>query len=176
MSGERILELFAFFIPAIITGLVAFYFFSLHIKNEDGRRRFLLHKESQSNALPIRLQAFERMALFLERISITNLVVRMNPLSADKNDYENLLIRTIENELEHNVSQQIYMSDECWNIIKTSKNINIQIIRKVAMGEKIDSADKLREGILTEMMDKQLPTAAALAYVKKEVADIWGNY
>ncbi|WP_149303013.1 DUF7935 family protein [Pareuzebyella sediminis] len=172
MSGEAILQMFGFLLPAVVTGVVAFYFFKLHTKNEDGRRRFLLHKEAQKNALPIRLQAYERMALFLERIAIPSLVVRVAPKTADKNAYEALLIKSIENEFDHNLSQQIYMTDECWNVIKAAKSATIQMIRKAAMSE-TDSADKLREDILTETMDKQSPSSTALSFVKKEIGEIW---
>ncbi len=172
MTGDDILQLFAFLLPAVVTGVVAFYFFRLHTNNEEGRRRYLLHRETQKNALPIRLQAYERMALFLERISITNLVVRVAPNNSDKNEYENLLIRTIEKEFEHNLSQQIYMSDECWNIIKAAKNATIQTIRKAAMSES-DTSNKLREDILNSTMDKQSPSATALAFVKKEIGALW---
>lgn len=172
MTGDDIFQLFAFLLPAVVTGAVAFYFFRLHTNNEEGRRRFLLHKESQKNSLPIRLQAYERMALFLERISIPNLVVRVAPKNSDKNEYEHLLIRTIEKEFEHNLSQQIYMSDECWNIIKAAKNATIQAIRKAAMSQS-DAADKLREDILNSTMDRQSPSATALSYVKKEIGSLW---
>ncbi|SDQ72709.1 DUF7935 family protein [Flagellimonas zhangzhouensis] len=172
MSGDQILQLFAYLLPAVVTGVVAFYFFRLHTKNEDGRRRFLLHKDSQKETLPIRLQAYERMALFLERITLNNLVVRVAPKTKSKNDYENLLINQIETEFEHNLSQQIYMTDECWSIIKTAKNATIQAIRSAGMSE-TDSPDKLREDILNQTMEKQSPSNAALAYVKKEVSDLW---
>jgi hypothetical protein len=172
MTGDDILQLFAYLLPTVVTGVVAFYFFRLHTKNEDGRRRFLLHKDSQKDTLPVRLQAYERMVLFLERITLNSLVVRIGPKSQDKSDYENLLIKNIENEFEHNLSQQIYMSDECWNIIKTAKNTTIQIIRSAAMSES-DSADKLREDILNQTLDKQSPSSAALAYIKKEVSELW---
>ena len=172
MTGDDILQLFSYLLPAVVTGAVAFYFFRLHTRNEEGRRRFLLHKESQKNTLPIRLQAYERMALFLERISLTNLVVRVAPKSPEKSDYENLLIRTIENEYEHNLSQQIYMTDECWNVIKAAKNATIQAIRKSAMSE-AESADKLREDLLSDTMDKSSPSATALSFVKKEIGDLW---
>jgi hypothetical protein len=164
--------MFAYLLPAIVTGAVAFYFFRLHTKNEEGRRRYLLHKESQKNTLPIRLQAYERMALFLERISIPSLVVRVSPVSTNKMDYENLLIKNIENEFEHNLSQQIYLSDECWSVIKASKNATIKAIRSAAMSQS-DTSDKLREDILTETMDKQSPSATALAYVKNEISELW---
>ncbi|NQZ43699.1 MAG: hypothetical protein HRT65_05260 [Flavobacteriaceae bacterium] len=172
MSGDDILQLFAFLLPAVVTGAVAFYFFRLHTRNEEGRRRFLLHKDSQKETLPIRLQAYERMALFLERISVASLVVRVAPKSKNKNDYENLLIKQIETEFEHNLSQQIYMSDECWNIIKAAKSATIQLIRSAGMSES-DSADKLREDILNETMEKQSPSATALAFVKKEISVLW---
>ncbi|MFK5974264.1 MAG: hypothetical protein QM485_13410 [Flavobacteriaceae bacterium] len=172
MTGEGVLQLFAYLLPTIVTGVIAFYFFRLHTQNEDGRRRYLLHKDSQKNTLPIRLQAYERMALFLERIAIPSLVLRVVPKSADKADYETLLIRSIENEFEHNLSQQIYLSDECWNVIKAAKNATVQMIRKAAMSE-TDSADKLREDVLTETMDKSSPSATALSYVKKEIGDLW---
>jgi len=172
MTGDDILQLFAYLLPAVVTGAVAFYFFRLHTRNEEGRRRFLLHKDSQKNTLPIRLQAYERMALFLERISITSLVVRVAPKSADKGEYEGLLIRTIENEFEHNLSQQIYMTDECWNVIKAAKNATIQAIRKSAVSE-AESADRLREDLLSDTMEKTSPSATALSFVKKEIGELW---
>ncbi len=172
MTGDGIFQLFAYLLPAVVTGAVAFYFFRLHTNNEEGRRRYLLHKDSQKNTLPIRLQAYERMALFLERISIPSLVVRVAPISTNKNDYENLLVRSIENEFDHNLSQQIYLSDECWNIIKAAKSATIQAIRKAGMSQS-DSADKLREDILNETMDKQSPSATALSFVKKEISELW---
>lgn len=167
----RIIDLLFYLLPALITGLIAYYFFSMHTKNEEGRRRFLLHKENQKNALPLRLQAYERMALFLERINPTKLLLRVAPTTADKEHYERVLVTTIENEFDHNISQQIYISDECWNVIKASKNTTIQLIRKAALNA--DTADKLRENVLSSLMEKQPPSATALAYIKKEVGDLW---
>lgn len=172
MTGDQIFQLFAYLLPSIVTGAIAFYFFRMHTNNEEGRRRFLLHKETQTTTLPIRLQAYERMALFLERISIPSLVVRVAPKTADKDAYEKLLIKNIENEFEHNLSQQIYLTDECWNIIKAAKSATVQMIRKAAMSE-TDSADKLREDVLTQTMDKQNPSATALSFVKKEISELW---
>jgi hypothetical protein len=162
-----------FAIPTLITGLIAYYFFKEHTKNEDGRRRFLLHKDMQVNTMPIRLQAYERMALFLERITPSKLLIRMSPNSSNKEDYETLLIAAIEQEFEHNLSQQIYVSDDCWSIITAAKNATIQLIRKASLLEKTDTANKLREVILTEMMEKRAPSDAALSFIKQEVSELW---
>ena len=136
MELSKLFEILLYAVPALITGMIAYYFFKEHTKNEDGRRRFLLHKDIQVNTLPIRLQAYERMALFLERISPSKLIIRVNPTSSDKNSYESLLIANIDQEFEHNLSQQIYVSDECWNIIVAAKNATIQLIRKAALLKK----------------------------------------
>ncbi|MDX1471856.1 MAG: hypothetical protein R3213_10195 [Flavobacteriaceae bacterium] len=173
MDYTRIMDVFFFAVPALITGLIAYYFFREHTKNEDGRRRFLLHKDMQVNAMPLRLQAYERMALFCERIRPSKLLIRIQPTSSNKNDYEALLIATIEQEFEHNLSQQIYLSDDCWNVITAAKNATIQLIRKAGLLEKTNTANKLREVILTEMMEKRAPSDAALSFMKKEVSEMW---
>lgn len=173
MDSDRIIDLFLFAIPSLITGIIAYYFFKEHTKNEDGRRRFLLKKELQVHALPTRLQAYERMALFLERITPSKLLIRVAPTSSNKDDYEALIIQSIEQEFEHNLSQQIYISEKCWNIINAAKNATIQLIRKASLLEKTDTANKLREVILTEMMERRSPSDAALSFIKDEVADLW---
>lgn len=173
MDVNRIIDLFLYIVPSIITGVIAYYFFREHTKNEDGRRRFLLKKDLQVNAMPLRLQAYERMALFLERISPAKLLIRVTPNSSIKEDYESLLIQSIEQEFEHNLSQQIYISDKCWSIVTTAKNATIQLIRKASMLEKTNTANKLREVVLTEMMERPSPSDAALSFIKDEVSDLW---
>lgn len=171
MDFNKIIELLAYTLPAVITGLVAYYFFAQHTKNEEGRRRYLIHKEAQKNAMPIRLQAYERLVLFLERINPSKLLIRVAPHSSDKNDYEEYLIAQIEQEYEHNLTQQIYISGEAWDVIMTAKNATIQMIRKAGMGA--DSANKMREAILTDLFDKQSPSSVAVAYLKNEVGEMW---
>ncbi|RKE94882.1 DUF7935 family protein [Ichthyenterobacterium magnum] len=167
---REIFGLLLYCIPAIITGAIAFLFFREHVENENKRRNFLIQKDLQKEAFPLRLQAYERMALLLERISPNKLLIRVAPNSSNKEDYESLLVQNIEQEFEHNLAQQIYVSDKCWSIINASKNATIQLIRKASLSEKTDTANKLREVILTEMMDRQAPSNAGLSYIKEEVS------
>jgi len=173
MDSTKIIELISYTFPAIITGLVAYNFFNLHTKNEEGRRRYLLHKDSQKDLLPLRLQAYERMTLFMERINPSQLLVRIIPVSEDKNEYQNYVIAQIEQEFEHNLAQQIYISEECWSIIATAKNATIQMVRLAAKNERANDANQLREIILSDLLEKQSPSSAALAYIKNEVKQLW---
>lgn len=170
--NNNLLNLAFSLLPALLVAAVAYYFFKEYTKSEDGRRRFLLHKDNQKTSLPLRLQAYERFSLFLERISPGNLLTRVKPYSDDKEAYEKLLLQTIEQEFEHNLTQQIYITSECWNIIRTAKNATISIVRKTNMSDKIHNSDKLRETILTDLMDNHAPSEAALAFLKNEVSEV----
>ncbi|WP_299248782.1 hypothetical protein [uncultured Aquimarina sp.] len=169
----EIIPLLISLIPSLFITLLALYYFKTHTDNEEKRRRFLLHQENQKQSLPLRLQAYERMALFLERISPGKLLLRTPPLADDKKSYEALLVNTIEQEFDHNLTQQIYISDECWNIVKAAKNGTIALIRKTVLKEDVDSADKMREMILTTIVEKGSPSDTALAAIKSEVADLF---
>ena len=170
---KHLIDLVFNLLPTIIVAIVAYHFFSSYVKQEDGRRRFLLHKENQKTSLPLRIQAYERLALFLERISPGNLLTRIKPLNDDKHKYESLLIRNIEQEYEHNLTQQIYVTEECWNVIRTSKNATISIIRKTNMSDKVTSSNRLRETILRDLIDISVPSETGLAYIKKEVNELF---
>ena len=103
--GEQILGLMVYCI-LLVTGVIAFLFLEniLIMKNRRNFKRII-----QKESLPIRLQAYERLTLFLERISPQNLLKRVSPISQEVEDYKSLIIQTVEQEYEHNLSQQIYV-------------------------------------------------------------------
>ena len=148
MNQSELLDFLYAILPAVIVGVIAFYFFHTYSQNE------------------------ERMALFLERISPGKILFRVKPTSEDYKNYTSLLIATIDQEFEHNLAQQIYVSNECWDYIKTAKNATITLIRKASLKEDVNSIDNFREIILTSLIDKSSPTDAALAYIKKEVKSL----
>jgi hypothetical protein len=173
MDSTRIIELISYSLPTLIMAFVAYSFYELYTKNENAKRNYLLQKESKPDTLSLRLQAYERMTLFLERINPSQLLVRITPISEDKNDYKNYVIAQIEQEYEHNLAQQIYVSDECWSTITTAKNATIQIILLATKRDKITDANQLREVILSDLLGKTSPSNAALAFLKNEVSQLW---
>ena len=173
MDSTRIIELVSYTLPTLIMGFVLYHFIELYTNNEKEKRNYLLQKESKPDVLSLRLQAYERMTLFLERINPSQLLVRITPISDDKNDYTNFVIAQIEQEYEHNLAQQIYISDECWSTITTAKNATIQLMLMATKNEKISDANQLREVVLKELLDKQSPSGAALIFLRNEVRQLW---
>ena len=89
-------------------------------------------KKNQSVVLPLRMQAYERMALFLERIDPNQLVMRIHTPGLTVSQEQNLLLTAIRSEFEHNLSQQIYISDTVWSKVCDAKGDIESIINTVA--------------------------------------------
>lgn len=173
MDSTKIIEIIAYTLPSLITGAVAYFLFNSYFKDQQNTRRWLLQKENQPAILPLRLQAYERLTLLMERINPSQMMVRISPLSDDKTDYQNLVIAQIDQEFEHNLSQQIYVSEECWSVLLTAKNATIQMIRLATQNEKVIDADSLRAFIVSEFLEKPTPSSASLSFIKNEVGQIW---
>ena len=84
------------------------------------------------------------------------------------------MIRHIEQEYEHNLTQQIYITDQAWVMILTAKNTIIQNIRKITLDASVTTADALREKILSVQFDSESASSLALSFLKSEVSEILG--
>ena len=164
---DKMLESIAYILPAAITGLVAYYMFNGFIKQQSSEKSLELLAQKKKETLPIKLQAYERMLLFCERINPTKILVRVKPLSENKEDYLQLLIASIEQEFEHNLVQQIYISNDVWTAILATKNTIINKLKQVS--ETSNSANELRENVII-FYSKSLPqTDTAISFIKNEV-------
>jgi hypothetical protein len=126
------LDTFRFVFPSLLILIAVYLMMSSYFDNEDRRRRGELRAQNQRQALPLRLQAYERLALFLERISPNSLVVRVKSGSLSNAEYLLLLQKSIRDEYEHNLSQQIYVSDEVWDYVTTAKSATVSLLNTVS--------------------------------------------
>ena len=129
-------------------------------------------KETLKVVSPIRLQAYERMALFLERISPNSLILRCYRPGMDMVALQSVLTKTIREEWEHNLSQQVYLSSEAWNRIREAKEEMINLVNA--------SATTLKEGaeptelagmIFATSTQGGVPTDSALEFLKAEIKE-----
>ncbi len=165
------LEILKYALPSIFLLILTYMMLSNYAENDERRRMYFLKKDTQKNALPIRLQAYERLALFLERINPDRLLVRVSSKNLTVSQYQTLLNQQIRSEFEHNFSQQIYVSDEAWSFIVSAKSSVVGMINSWAQELKPDEPGaKLRELILNKVMEMEsFPTKRALRYLKNEV-------
>lgn len=164
---DKLLESIAYILPAAVTGFVAYYMFNGFIQQKNNEKKLELLAEKKKESLPIKLQAYERMLLFCERINPVKMLLRVKPLSENTNDYLQLILANIDQEFEHNLMQQIYISKDAWLSIIASKRAIINKLKQVA--EVSNSANDFRENILIDYSKTLPPTETAIDFIKSEV-------
>lgn len=172
MNTNLLLTLLIALLPGLLVAAMAYLLIDKFLKNENLRREIEIRKINSSQVTPQRLAAYERLALFLERIKPTSLVRRISAESTAKN-YESALIHTIQNEWEYNLSQQIYINPDTWKIIYSAKNATQNLVREcvIEIGPE-GTAKELQEKIISKSIERNSPSNDAL--LKLQV-DIQGN-
>jgi hypothetical protein len=168
---EVVIEFGKILIPASIVLYGAYLLVRAFLQKEIELKRLDVRGRSIETVLPNRLQAYERMTLFLERISPQNLLVRLNAPGMPAREFHQLLLSEIRNEYNHNASQQVYMSEEVWNLIKNAKedlivSINDASSEMPVEATSLDLSKKIFEKSVTKSVD---PMAHALSELKKEI-------
>ena len=130
--------------------------------------------EKQKHLFPLKLQAYERIVLFMERIEPSSLVMRTKTNEMTSAQLHGALLHNIREEYEHNVAQQIYISENAWNLVKQAKEETIRIVNMAANSmEATATANELTRDIFEKMMVlPQSPSQIALDYVKQEIKEI----
>ncbi|HTF18911.1 MAG TPA: hypothetical protein VK658_12605 [Chryseolinea sp.] len=168
---EALVEFVKILVPASIVLYAAYLLVRIFIMKEIEMKRLEVRGKSIETLLPNRLQAYERMVLFLERMSPQNLLVRLNVNGMPAREFHQLLLAEIRNEYNHNVSQQVYISENAWNLIKNAKEDLIVSINEAA-GEMLPEATSLdlSKRIFEKSINKQVdPLNHALTELKKEI-------
>ena len=168
------MKLFFFLGVLIVTSASIVYIVYLFLKKQGEKEMIFLQgelkKQRQEYFLPTRLEAYQRSILLMERIHPNSLVMRLhNPgLSAKALQIE--FIKSIREEYDHNVAQQLFISPEAWQMIKNSKEDVIKLInaageQMIATSTGLDLSSKIFE-MLAQL--KQLPSEVTVGFLKKE--------
>ena len=176
-TTSYLFDLLKIILPALIVAGAIYLLFRQFLEKEQQRRLIELRVESNKTMLPLRLQAYERVVLFLERISPNNILVRLSSAGQSAPDFHRLLQQEIRAEYEHNLSQQLYISGDAWTMVKEAKENVLTMVNRAFHGIQnpgqargTELAKRILEGL---MMDGAEPTAQALAVVKNEAAGLF---
>ena len=158
-------------LPALLVFLTAYFLLNKMLNNEVDRRNKKLKSKVAGETIKIRLQAYERLALVLERMTPNVLI--LNTIQPNMNciDFQKELMNTIRNEFSHNLSQQIYVSDELWNSMKVVQETLLKLVISCSSQfPPTNSATDLAEQIIQVYAStEQTPTEYALLKLKEEV-------
>lgn len=168
---DAVVDLAKILLPSLLVLYVAYLVIRSFLAKEIELKKLEIRGRSIETVLPLRLQAYERMCLFLERISPQNLLVRLNVGLIPSKEFHQMLLNEIRNEYNHNVSQQVFMTEQVWENIKNAKEDLVLTINDAASemtGESssLDLSKKIFERYINKPID---PVAHALSELKREI-------
>ncbi|MDG1849035.1 MAG: hypothetical protein P8I82_00885 [Flavobacteriales bacterium] len=162
-----------FILPAILVMLLAIYMLKKVLNHDHSRRVFEYKKSVAKEVVPLRMQSYERLALFLERMKPVHLIPRVQQANMKSMSLHAALLQTIRSEYDHNMSQQVYVSDEAWDLINQAKNQLLGVINdKVTSVPPHSDATELGKQIIEGSLEEQKwMIDEALVFLKKELRD-----
>jgi hypothetical protein len=172
---ENIWDLLKMTLPAGFV-LMGMYLTSRNFLQKEFERRLAEIKLKNTESITaIRLQAYERMCLFLERILPDNMLLRVQAHEFTSEELHHILLHEIRNEFSHNFSQQMYMSNESWTMVKNAKEeivtlINNTLAQVHPQSNGIEIAKKILENIREYNMNPSVP---AIAFLKEELKQLF---
>ncbi len=168
---QSILEILKYTLPAIVVLIATSVIVGKFLTNETRRKQMAIFREGMDTTLRLRLQAYERLALFVERIHPRGLITRVYETGMTARELQTALILAIRTEYEHNLSQQIYVSSQVWNTVTGVKEQEMAMINQVASGMNPESSAKeLHTKIIDFLITNQntLPVEVALEVINNE--------
>lgn len=165
------LQILGYTLPALVVFLTTWLVLRKQLDNETERRNFELRRLSVGQITPVRLRAYERLALLLERTQPEAMIMRLDLQGMNNIELQSKLLQTLRNEFDHNVAQQIYVSPEVWTMVKNARENLVRIINGVAAqvqptAPAVQLAQKLIE-LYSSL--PSTPTDAAMNCLKNEV-------
>ncbi len=168
----QVLEILKYTLPALIVMLTAYLVLKGFLNGEIRKLDIKLRKDTTKETLLLRLQGYERLMIFLERISPPNLLVRFDKEGLTAREFQQLLVAAIRQEYEHNLSQQIYVSADSWRLVVLAKDETIKVVNLISQANPRDaSALDLSREIISFYMntERTFPGEEAMLFIKDDV-------
>lgn len=176
MTFTAFLEILKYTLPSAIMLFGMYFIIQAFFDKDNENRNFEIKKlniqENRKIVLPLRLQAYERAILFLERIHPYHLIQRVRDNEMNVSEFNLMLSKTIRTEFEYNLSQQIYLSNEAWTFINTAKEETLKQINAIASQLPSDASSNVLSKAVFEYFaetNKEFPVQIAINYLKEDV-------
>lgn len=169
-----ILEILKYTVPSGIVFATAYFLLKTFFEEQREIALIQSKSTSKSEMIPTRMQAYERLILFLERVEPNQMIPRVHRPAMTAMVFKRELQRTIRDEFEHNLTQQLYVSSEGWNKVIESRNAVNQLIELTAQNVGDNATGVQFSNALFEILGKAgvSPTADAIEMLKREARQL----
>ena len=154
---------------------VAFYLIKPYLDRDEKIQLLEFRKTLSNQTMPLRLQAYERLVLFIERINPANMLIRLNATAYTAIELQSLVVEDIRSEYQHNITQQIYVSSRAWGVIKLVKDDTLNIVANAVKSLPADASgldlSKTILGYLSQLEDN--PYEVGAGRLRKDLEELF---
>lgn len=168
---QQILEILKYILPALIVLWATFLIVNKFLIREIERKQLAIFRENSKGMIQMRLQAYERLTIFVERMHPNSMISRYYVTGATAQDIQLSMVQGIRAEFEHNISQQLYVSPQTWQTVKTVMEQEITMLNRIGASFQMGDSGQLFVQRLSEYVlttEETLPTSIALDQLNKE--------
>ena len=164
------MELLILIIPSLVIFLIVYFLFKKFLDAQLRLKMVDANQKNKSSTITLKIQAYERLLLFCERIQIPTLLLRATKADTTVPASASTMVLMIQQEYEHNVTQQLYVSEQLWEIIQLAKNQMIEILSQVASSLPPDAGVDTLRAALMDYYNKEdrTPIETAKLAIKRE--------
>ncbi len=171
---QGLIDFLVYLAPSLLVFFTTWFLVRRFLQRESAIKAMELRTAQQKDLIPLRLQAYERLSIYLERISPQAMLLTQFEQGMDVRDFQQHLLAMIREEFEHNYAQQIYISPALWKVVRQAKEETARQIMRAASGADQQAPGyELSKHFFEIFPDPEAyPTQKALNILKAEVAQI----
>ena len=168
---EIALEILKYILPSAIMFVGVYFIIQNFLESEHRKSEFKFRNDNKKFMSPIKLQAYERMVTYMERINLSNLVMRSYQNNMNAKQLQMEMLKAIRSEYDHNIAQQLYINANTWTLIRSAREETVKVINSCAEQLKDDASGVELSQFILELVAKikKMPTDVAIEALKKEV-------
>jgi hypothetical protein len=167
---QNAFELLKYILPSLVVLATAYYLLKMFLDKETEKTQLQMRIDVQKITLPVRMQAYERLVLLLERMEPAGLLVRINVPGMSAAQLQSALVQSVRSEFDHNLSQQLYVSTKAWEMVRNAREETIKRINSAAtkLNPDATSADLASLILIDDIDAEQSTVKRALDVLKTE--------
>jgi len=170
-----LLDILKFTVAGIGVVLVAFYLFKPYLDKNERLQILELKKSADNQTLPLRLQAYERVVLFIERINPASLLLRLNGAGFSAAELHHQAVQEVSSEYQHNITQQVYVSSRAWAVVRRLKDDTVSLLNSTLRALPQDaSALDFSRALLTHLSQlEHNPYDTAASIIRNDLEELF---
>ncbi len=170
------LEILKLTLPSLVVFFTVYFMLKLLLEERQRMDAVLLRQDAQKITLPLRIQAYERLTLLCDRAAIPNTLLRVRMPGMTVAQLKHALLIAINQEFDHNTSQQLFVSETLWRIITVARQQTLLLITQAAEGLDPQAADEALVSRLFKMLEAQgenTPLQQAIVAIRTEAGQLF---